>query len=385
MPRAQSRPVSQTVLLTLGRLPKALDIARSFARIAWTVVVAEPHRRHLTGASRSVARSLRVAAPARHPRRYLDDLLAVVEAERPSLIVPVSEETLHVAGLKPLLPADVRLLTMGQDLVLALHDKGEFARRARAVGLSVPETFDGDDPEAQVLAANADIVLKPVHSCSGRGVRLIRRGEPLPALDGFVVQRFVSGEEFSTCTLARKGRVQATSVYRGTLMSGSVAVGFERVDHSAIENWVSRFVEAVDWSGFIAFDVIVDGQGRPWAIECNPRATSGLHFFDEGDLAPAILDPSHPLRFRPERRLQQFWSCLTETQKAVGDWPRFQAYVAHLTRTPDVTFRSNDPWPLIGMPYTAWPILSAARAQRLPFGQVATLDLSWVNGESASP
>ena len=52
------------LLLTLGRLPKALDVARGFADLGWRVVVAEPFKRHLAGASRAVAQSHRVTAPA---------------------------------------------------------------------------------------------------------------------------------------------------------------------------------------------------------------------------------------------------------------------------------------------------------------------------------
>jgi hypothetical protein len=52
------------LLLTLGRLPKALDVARGFADLGWRVVVAEPFKRHLAGASCLVARSHQVTAPA---------------------------------------------------------------------------------------------------------------------------------------------------------------------------------------------------------------------------------------------------------------------------------------------------------------------------------
>ncbi|WP_431270236.1 ATP-grasp domain-containing protein [Dankookia sp. P2] len=293
-----------TVLLTLGRLPKALDIARSFAAAGWRVVVAEPHRRHLSGASRSVARSLPVTPPAEDAAAYLRDLSRVVEAEGVSLVVPVSEEAMHVAFLRPLLPAGVRLLSMPPDLVLRLHDKHGFAVAAGEAGLTVPETFALDDPAARVLADTTEVIVKPVHSCSGRGVRRLPCGTPLPPPEPAVVQRLVAGEEHSSCTLAHDGRVQGTAVYRGTLMSGSVAVGFERIDHPAVEAWIARFVAATRWTGFIAFDFIVDAAGTPWGIECNPRTTSGLHFFAEADLASAILDPAHPLRFRPERRLQ---------------------------------------------------------------------------------
>jgi hypothetical protein len=54
-----------TVLITIGRLPKALDFARAFHARGWRVVVAEPFRRHLTGASRQVARSMQVTSPVR--------------------------------------------------------------------------------------------------------------------------------------------------------------------------------------------------------------------------------------------------------------------------------------------------------------------------------
>ena len=258
-----------------------------------------------------------------------------------------------------------------------------FALAAAAAGLAVPETFALDDAAARDLAAAADVIVKPTHSCSGRGVRRIPRGAPLPPPEPAVVQRLVVGEEHSSCTLAHAGRVQGTAVYRGTLMSGSVAVGFERVDHPAIEAWIARFVAATGWTGFIAFDFIVDAAGTSWGIECNPRTTSGLHFFAEADLAPAILDAAHPLRFRPERRLQQFWSCVTETQDSFGDWPRFRANFRHLFGTRDVTWRAADPLPLLTMPWTAWPIISEAKKRGVPFGEVATLDVGWNAAEPA--
>jgi len=369
--------MTETVLLTLGRLPKALDLARSFDRAGWRVVVAEPHKRHLTGASRSVARSHVVTPPAEDHAGYLRDLARIVREEDVRLVVPVSEETMHVAHLAPLLPGGVRLLTMPPGLVLRMHDKGGFADQAESAGLTVPESFPLGSAEGTAFAATHDVIVKPLHSCSGRGIQRIAAGAPLPSPGPALVQRLVTGAEHSSCSLAHDGRIQATSVYRGTLMSGSVAVGFERVDHPAIEAWIARFVESVGWTGFIAFDFIVDEAGVPWGIECNPRTTSGLHFFAEDDLARAVLDPAHPLRFRPERHLQQFWSCVTETQNSFGDWPRFGANFRHLFGTRDVTWQARDPLPLLTMPWTAWPIIRAAREKGVPFGEVATLDVGW--------
>lgn len=380
--------MTPTVLLTLGRLPKALDLARGFARIGWRVVVAEPFARHLTGASRDVDASVAVPPPSAGKGAYLEALATVVRRERVSLVVPVSEETLHVAHLPPSLPHGVRVLTMPPELVLRLHHKASFIAYAAAQNLDVPESALLGTPAALALVRAGAVVVKPVHSCAGRGVLRLPRGSALPRAEPaapMVVQRHLGGAEFSTCTLAQDGRVRATAIYRGLQMSGSVAVAFERVAHPAIEAWVARFVAASNWTGFISFDLIEDENGAPFAIECNPRTTSGLHFLDPAEVARAIIEPDAPgPRHRAETQLQQFWSCLTEAQ--AGMFQRgFRAKLRRLLTTRDVTWQARDPWPLLSMPITAWPIIRLASARRVPFGEVATLDVGWFEGEVPAP
>lgn len=380
-----------TVLLTLGRLPKALDLARSFHAAGWRVVVAEPFRRHLAGASNAVARSVQVTAPATDRAAYLHDLLRVVEAEAVDLVVPVSEEVLHVAALHGRLPARTRLFAMPQDVVLAAHDKGRFAAQSAGLGLSVPRTHPLGSDEAAALAAEQDVVVKPLHACSGRGVRIIPRGSALPAADApAIVQARIEGTERSTCSLAHDGVVSGTVVYQGVMQSGSVSIAFERVDDPQIEAFVRDYAAATRWTGFLSFDFMLDRQRRPFAIECNPRTTSGLHFFAAEDLARAVLDPAHPLRHRPQPRLQQFYSCLTETQLSIFRGGRFLPKLRALVTTPDVTWSARDPMPFLTMTFTTWPIIRAAIAQRATFGEVATLDVGWraehtLSAASAAP
>jgi len=370
---------SGTVLLTLGRLPKALDLARSFHAVGWRVVVAEPFRKHLAGASRSVARSIVVPAPAADREAYLRHLRHVVEEEAVDLVLPVSEEVVHVAALHERLPARTRLFAMPPGVVLAAHDKGAFAVQARRMGLPVPPTHPLGSEEAEALAARQDVVVKPLHACSGRGVLRLRRGAPLPAPDAAapaVVQAMIRGEERSTCSLVHEGVVSGTAVYRGLMHSGSVSIAFERVEDAAIEAFVRDFAAATRWTGFLSFDFFLDEAGRPWAIECNPRTTSGLHFFAPGDLARAVLEPGHPLRLRPERRLQQFYSCLTETQLSIFR-RGFGRKLRTLLATRDVTWSRRDPRPFLTMTATSWPIIREAIARRATFGEVATLDVGW--------
>jgi biotin carboxylase len=375
--------MTQTVLLTLGRLPKALDIARAFHAAGWRVLVAEPFRRHLTGASNCVARSFVVTAPVENAELYLADLARIAAAEGVSLVVPVSEETMHAAFLRPFLPAGVTLFTMPPELVLELHDKHRFIERARAAGLAVPETYRLGTAEAAALAARAPTVVKPIFSCSGHGVRFLAAGDALPDAAGMpahLVQHFVAGRVYSNCAIADGGRVVANVIYRGAIMSGTVAVAFERVlEHAAMTAWINGFVAAINYTGFISFDFVAAENGEVVAIECNPRATSGLHFLHPQDLVTAIVNPAalRSARFRPELRLQQFYAALTETQGAITKPRIFIRHLRALVSTPDVSWRRDDPMPFLTMTFTTWRIISMAMRRGVPFGEVATLDIGW--------
>jgi hypothetical protein len=211
-------------------------------------------------------------------------------------------------------------------------------------------------------------------------VRFAQAGEAFEANPRCIVQQRIHGDVLSTFSIAHAGRRLVTVVYRGAVMSGTVAVCFERVDgHAAIESWVDRFIGQSGYSGFVSFDFLVDAVGAAYAVECNPRATSGLHFVEPADLATAMLTPDEPaaIRFRPERLLQQFYPCLTETQKSVGSGARFRRNLGFLRAARDVTWSWRDPWPFVSMPLTSFTIIRLAMQQGVTFGEVATLDVGW--------
>lgn len=377
--------MSQTVLLTLGRLPKALEIARALAAAGCRVIVAEPFKRHLTGASRAVARSVVVHSPVDDHERYLADLQRVITEEGVGLVVPVSEEILFAAALRERLPGHVRLFSMPFATLRALHDKHSFVGVCAAAGVAAPQTRALDAPDAQGLADAGPTVVKPVASCSGRGVQFLDRGARLPHVaEPCIVQEFCAGQVLSTFSVARQGQVLLTVTYRGAVMQGTVAVCFERIDTPPqVAAWVERFVGHCSFDGFISFDLVQHADGEVRGIECNPRATSGIHFVAPEGLAAAILHPDRTpqLRYRPERLLQQFYPCLTETQKSM-----FTARFAHnfrfLRRASDVTWSLRDPWPWLSMPLTSWTIIEQALRRGCTFGEVAMLDMAWTGGPS---
>ncbi len=375
-----------TVLLTLGRLPKALDIARAFAGEGWRVIVAEPFAWHLCRLSRAVHRSIPVCAPNTDLQRYLDDLITIVDHESVDIIVPISEEAMHAVLLQPRLPPGVRMYADQPSLVRALHDKLSFNRMANRLGLAVPATALVGDGQAQTLADSIDTVVKPVFSCSGTDLSFLPAGSRLPEPDPgqpLLVQARLYGAHRSAQAVAQTGRLLGLVVYRATLLTGTVAAAFERIEASDIGQWVSRFVAAINYTGFIAFDFIDDAAGVAHAIECNPRLTSGVHFFEPHDLARAIIAPDtvERMTLRPQRRWQQFYACLTESQAALFDPPRMRGHLRTMSSSRDVTFQWRDPWPFLLMTPVSWTILRRAMVGRMSLGEAATLDITRLNAD----
>lgn len=374
-------PRQKTALLTLGRLPKALDIARSLAGAGYRVIVAEPFALHLCRVSRSVARSYQTIAPNDDPQQYRQALLDIIDQEQVSLVVPISEESMHVVLLAPDLPRGTHLLTSDPTLVRQLHDKRAFIELADKFGLPTPTTALLGSAQARSLADRCDTVIKPVFSCSGNDITYLAAGESMPEQasdESILVQQRLTGEHLSTQSFAHQGRLIGSVIYRGTLFSGTVAAGFERVENPAVEQWVSTFIEKTGYSGFIAFDFIADEQGVPHAIECNPRLTSGVHFMEQASLAAAMLTPEKTsgISLKPARQFHQFYTTLTESQSAMFRPARLKPYLSIMRSHQDVTWDKSDPWPFLLMTPLSWPILSRAIFKGMSLGEAATRDIA---------
>ena len=371
----------QTVLITLGRLPKALDIARAFHSIGWRVVIAEPFGWHLSRVSRAVARCYKITAPNTNATQYRADLLKVVEREHVDLVMPVSEEAVYASSLINDLPEGVAFFGPDHQQMVRLHDKLHFCQLAAEQGLTVPDHAAFGTAEAEAIAQSGDYVLKPRNSATGLGVSFNSAGTALPtgvAYGDHLVQRKIEGALVSSFTLAQQGAVAVTVIYRGVVFDGTVAIAFERVtDCKAAEHWITDFVSATAYTGMVAFDFLIDQSDRAYAVECNPRATSGLHFLTESDLAAAILSVPHAEpRFRTGV-LQQFYPMLTLTQASFGKWAKYRNNLRTLFRAKDVTMRWSDPLPFLLMTPMSHQILRRALFGGVSMGEAAIEDIGW--------
>lgn len=286
------------VLVTGARSPAALDMARDFKAADVEVHMADSSGARLSRWSSAPTAFHRLRPPVQDPAGFRNDVAALVRRFRPDLVVPTCEEVFHLAAAREE-GVEVRPLFAPPmaDLDL-LHAKDRFNALAAELGLDAPETILLDAPVDPAKLDLPDLVLKPCYSRFGLGTLVA----PAPAAAAairptrgspWIAQRLIKGVEHSSYGVAAAGRVTAFAAYCSTLrLAGGAGYAFEPADDGVstrLFEATRRIANHLGVTGHIALDAIDDG-ARAWLIECNPRATSGVHLLaGNGHLARAVM------------------------------------------------------------------------------------------------
>ncbi|WP_447762938.1 ATP-grasp domain-containing protein [Sphingopyxis panaciterrae] len=292
--------MAKTVLITGARAAAALDIARDFTAAGYRIVMADSVPARISRWSSRAGRFLSCPSPRGNPAQFGERIVQLVGEHGVDLIVPTCEEAFHLAapGLAPRLAG--KLFQPPLSILRDLHDKYRFARLAAGFGLPVPEThcLEKDADVAAFAGRLSEWVFKPCFSRFGETAFVgpepdrLCDVKPSPA-HPWVAQRRVSGGEACFYAIARDGALRAFAAYRSDWrLGGGASFGFEPLDETAaaaLREIAATLAARLSLTGQFACDAIFDAQGCPWLIECNPRATSGVHFMaGKGRLAAAI-------------------------------------------------------------------------------------------------
>jgi ATP-grasp domain len=301
----------KTILISGGKMTKALQLARSFDRAGHRVILVESHKYWLTGHrfSRSVDRFYTVPKP--QAPDYIDALLAIVKQEGVDVYIPVCSPvaSYYDALAEQVLSKYCEVMHFEPELVQKLDDKAEFSAIAAAFGLPVPESYRITDPQ-QILdfdfaGRSHTYILKSIPYDSVRRLNLTRlpcetptataafvRELPISETNPWIMQAFIAGQEYCTHSTVRNGELQLHCCCE----SSAFQVNYEMVDKPEIEAWVRQFVKGLNLTGQVSFDFIQTADGNLYAIECNPRTHSAITmFYNHPDVARAYLETDFPL------------------------------------------------------------------------------------------
>lgn len=381
--------MAERVLITGARAPAALDLARSFAAAGLEVHVADCVANRMARWSRASTRAHRYPSPRSDATGFARRIAALVETIDPLIVIPACEEVFHLAA-QPVLTN--KLFAPPPAVLRRLHSKNMFAVDCAALGLPVPATSRVTTTAelGPFLADAANFVFKPeysrfgTHALVGPTAEAVRRIAPSPSAP-WAVQSRIRGAEVSFYAASVNSRLVAFSAYRSTWrFRGGAGYAFEPV-YPALSGQLldiaATLAEKLIPHGQFACDVIVDETGTPWLIECNPRATSGVHLFGRAqDLALALLGRRDIQVIGSAKSHHvgpaMWWYGLPEAMrtKRLREW-RTQRKAGR-----DVIGAPRDFAPVFGALADTMAFGARALASRRGLAEIMTADIEW-NGE----
>ncbi|KAG8918808.1 hypothetical protein FRC01_001643 [Tulasnella sp. 417] len=375
------------ILLTNGRFPVTIDLARQLKRAGHTVYCVDPMEYHICKFSNSVKKSYYIDAPHVKPQGYIDGVKKAIREQNIDMIIPLHEEIFYLAKSGEPEIID-RLFAPDFKVLLRLHNKWEFSKWLGRIGLDRPATWLCKSREDLLaLDLSKELALKPVFGRAKSGVFHHKPNEPIPedipVSDEihYIAQEWVTGSAFCSYMVVRRGGIQAFAVYPVTeTLDGSSCVYFKAIEHDAIRNYCEQVAKNLPNTGAqIAMDFIETPEGRLVAIECNPRATSGIHLYSgTTHLARALADPNHfPPSLAKIGAHRQVAPGMLMWEKKDVNLKRYLQHQKRLMSSRDVVFTTKDLLPVLMQPFLLTSYYKICQERKMKLPEMFQWDLTW--------
>jgi predicted ATP-grasp superfamily ATP-dependent carboligase len=379
------------ILLTGGRAPVTLDLARLFARLGHRVLVAESQNAQLCRSSRAIAKTFLVPPPRQFPQEFVQHLLNIVEEENVDFVIPTCEEVFYISRGRKRFPSRCHVWVDDFQKISNLHNKWTFNQTASKSGLLTPQTFLIYSQEAlrEHLERKGEWILKPAFSRFGNSIHQGSIETMLHAAIDFddgkvwVLQKLIHGPEYCVYAVANKGEIRACSIYAHEFLAGRAGICFEEIDCPVIEKDVREYLQKIEFTGQIAFDFIIE-EGRAYALECNPRATSGIHLLTAKDAFADVFVKSMvtPLvRAEIGSQAALGLAMLTFALPQIHSFHRLRRWASIMGASREVLFSWNDPLPFFDQLVCLAQLCWQSWRSGLDLLATSTADIEW-NGES---
>jgi predicted ATP-grasp superfamily ATP-dependent carboligase len=370
----------KTILISGGKMTKALQLARSFHQAGHRVILIESHKYWLTGHRFSWAVDRFYTVPKPQAKDYIDALLEIVQSEGVDMYIPVCSPvaSYYDAQAKQILSKYCEVMHFDADMVQKLDNKYKFSAIAASFGLSVPDSYCITHPQ-QILdfdfsKQGQKYILKSIPYDSVRRLNLTQlpcdtpletaafvEDLPISESNPWIMQAFIPGQEYCTHSTVRNGELQLHCCCK----SSAFQINYEMVDKPEIEAWVRRFVSGLNLTGQVSFDFIEAEDGCVYAIECNPRTHSAITmFYNHPDVARAYLETDFPL-IKPLKSSRPTYWIYHEIWRLVTQPMKIGQRLKIIASGKDAIFDWSDPLPFLMVHHAQIPWLLLENLRQL--------------------
>jgi len=373
-------------LLTAGRAPSTLDLARQLNAAGHQVFVADTTTWHVCRGSNAVKKNFVIPSPRFQTEKFIQELKNIIQSEKIDYLIPTFEEVLYISSHLDSFPKTCKVFSAPFETLLRMHNKWFFYESQVNAGIPVPETFLIEKKEdLKQLDPKSTYAVKASYSRSAQSVYKFEPGSILPDIEieahnAWIAQKWLEGKRFCTYSICEDGKVLAHATYPVQIaIQGHFCLNFESVDHPAILEWVKNFIKIENFTGQVGFDLFEDENGVVYAIECNPRATHGLILFKNSDRIDRAFtgNVEHVITPKEGNTKQIAAGMSFYGWKSAYKENKLKEFFQILFKTPDVVFDRKDIKPFLYTPlvYSSYVIESLKSQLNLPAS--FTHDFNW--------
>ena len=245
---------------------------------------------------------------------YAETLLRICRQEKVDVLLPVMSAELETLAnnrsefeklgtrVSVSAPEALRIANNKRRLLSFLHEMGFPCAEYRSVS-SIGEL---ETAAAELGYPAAKVCVKAEESSGSRGFRILSSDDAryerflyekpsagittlqelveilmeAPEFPKLLAMEYLPGTEYSVDLLADRGEVLYCCCRKSLRMENSIMLDAEIVDEPAVNELCSRVTKALELDGNIGFDLKERQDGTPLIMECNPRITAGVPFFE---------------------------------------------------------------------------------------------------------
>lgn len=387
---------------------------------------------HVCKFSNAVVKSYYTPVPHVDAGGYVEALKKAVKESHIDIVIPMHEEIFYICEARyseQLQPSSVdkfdwssfTLCAPPFPVLIMLHNKWEFSRFLKSIGLDTPAAIlITSQEDVKKLVGNGTpgllnsaftkhgVALKPVYGRACSNVYHLKPEDPSNGLpekldvspeNHYIAQEWLVGNRYCSYSLVRSGKVLALGVYPvQDTIDGSSCVYFESVTHTGIAAYVEKLASALSDIN-VTFQIALDFVETPLpdpsnpkdttpprlvAIECNPRATSGIHLWSGSpDLAQifasanSTTSPTTTIHPKPHTRRQLAPGMLMWSHENIS--PR--QYLTHMKKlmgSKDVMFSKRDLSPSLMQPFLLTSYYEICRERKMELAEMFQWDFTWM-------
>lgn len=380
---------TKNFLLTAGRSPSTLDLARQLHLAGHTVFIADTTKWNICRFSNAVKKNFIIPSPRFKTETFIQTLIDIINTEKIDYLIPTFEEVLYISKHLDAFPKRCHVFCSPFETLVRLHNKWLFYQEQIAHKIPTPETFlikSVDD--LKQLNPNETYALKASYSRSAQSIYKTIPGQALPAItiephNPWIAQKWLEGKRFCTYSVCNQGKVLAHTTYPVQIaIQGHFCLNFEAVDHLGILEWIKNFVSLENFTGQIGFDFF-EVDGTIYAIECNPRGTHGLILFDPSDHLDRAFteDTLEILTPKLHNKKQNVAAMSFYGWKSAYKEGKLKDFFKILLTTPDVVFDMADLKPFLSTPIVYSNYICESLKSRLNLPASFTHDFNWEGTE----